>query len=478
MRILLILFILIINLTGTEAQLITKAKVLNNIKCEKFHHVYYYKIDEYNYFAKWKFDAYKTVIYKYSEDFEHLLDTVDISHPGKTPEDVKLFKKNNNIYLLFAFDNSIEVFNVSNKIHISDENIVFKNIIDDFSLYRYYKNSNHNIIVYLRESQDIPNDTIIPSLHFYNIIDESKKRSIFLDREYGVRGRRRRVTENNFNNIIFKAQSQYYRDYSIKAEIYNKELKLLDEYEYQINGYFASYHFLAKDNYFYNIGFHREKKERGRDIFSLAVHSYNKQTKNIYKNFITEDTVTRSVTLRSAKTNIFSENGNLLIGGVSGHYEKELANFDYNSFNNFIVKVNPKCEVIWKYEFGTDHTYDFINHIEKLDGQNYLIVTKEDDHVKLYWMRDLDVGVRESQNKSVSVYPNPASSYLRLQSQEKIREAKIIDVSGNTVMKPDKAALRKLRTGGEVELDIENLNAGTYFLVLDDNQIRKFIVEE
>jgi len=264
----------------------------------------------------------------------------------------------------------------------------------------------------------------------------------------------------------------------MNIEKYDKELNLIEEYEYHVDDYFAAYHFLIYNNVFYNVGFDLDTRVSGKDKYSIAIQTYNYEKNKTKINYISVDTLTAPITIKYAKTNVITENGNLIFGAHTGDYLQDDNEYDHSSYDNYIVKVNPQCDFIWKYEFGKDNTFDLINHIEKLDDQNYLIVTKEGNHVKLYWMRDLDVGVNEKEDVSVKVYPNPASSYLRLQIRENITNAKIIDINGNMIMEIKGSNIQKLRTSGEVKLNIESLNSGTYFLVVDNELIRKFIVKK
>lgn len=60
------------------------------------------------------------------------------------------------------------------------------------------------------------------------------------------------------------------------------------------------------------------------------------------------------------------------------------------------------------------------------------------------------------------IYPNPASSYFNIKSEREIKDANIFNLSGQLV---------KTLNKGQSQVDVSDLIAGTYFLVITDDRI-------
>ncbi len=80
------------------------------------------------------------------------------------------------------------------------------------------------------------------------------------------------------------------------------------------------------------------------------------------------------------------------------------------------------------------------------------------------------VGIDEVANVQFSVYPNPATEYLTIESSEALREVNVIDVAGRTVMS----------LGATQTINVSGLASGVYMLrVVSDNGVgmQKFVKE-
>ena len=71
----------------------------------------------------------------------------------------------------------------------------------------------------------------------------------------------------------------------------------------------------------------------------------------------------------------------------------------------------------------------------------------------------LEVSIKSPKNK---IYPNPASSHFNIKSERKIKDASIFNLSGQLV---------KTLNKGQTEVDVSDLIAGTYFLVITEGTI-------
>jgi hypothetical protein len=73
---------------------------------------------------------------------------------------------------------------------------------------------------------------------------------------------------------------------------------------------------------------------------------------------------------------------------------------------------------------------------------------------------------------TLSVYPNPVSSYLFFSSDEQVKSIEIVDMSGKTV--------KKFTALNGNKIDLANLATGAYFAVfhLQKNTMVKKIIKE
>lgn len=86
------------------------------------------------------------------------------------------------------------------------------------------------------------------------------------------------------------------------------------------------------------------------------------------------------------------------------------------------------------------------------------------------------VALSDDENINISIYPNPASSYVQIESTTySIKSIQLFDISGKSIVSNSNIGLSSFK------LDIENIELGTYFLVVEDENnyitIHKIIKE-
>jgi len=72
---------------------------------------------------------------------------------------------------------------------------------------------------------------------------------------------------------------------------------------------------------------------------------------------------------------------------------------------------------------------------------------------------EVEISIKYPEN---TVYPNPASSHFNIQSQREIKDASIFNLSGQLV---------KTLNVGQTQVDVSDLLAGTYFLIITEGTI-------
>lgn len=84
----------------------------------------------------------------------------------------------------------------------------------------------------------------------------------------------------------------------------------------------------------------------------------------------------------------------------------------------------------------------------------------------------MDVGIENPDQLSCSIYPNPASNYLVINSTNSIQSFSIMDLSGKVILKKDQI------NSANLQVDISNLAEGNYMIELNvekNKVIKKFI---
>jgi hypothetical protein len=69
-----------------------------------------------------------------------------------------------------------------------------------------------------------------------------------------------------------------------------------------------------------------------------------------------------------------------------------------------------------------------------------------------------------------NIYPNPVSDRIYIETEVEVEEITIYDIYGKKLFEIDNSQLTKNR----LQLDIEHLNSGTYFIKVNET-VKKFI---
>jgi len=126
-----------------------------------------------------------------------------------------------------------------------------------------------------------------------------------------------------------------------------------------------------------------------------------------------------------------------------------------NYTENSVPQVDSAVAYYW-YKAGFHYQLAFVQSIEStlndLESGYYSSVNGS------------NLSTEENQLFQVTIYPNPASERIQLQSNGKISDLKIYDVSGELVLD------EVITHSPTIELNISDLNSGVYFIhVLDEN---------
>lgn len=136
----------------------------------------------------------------------------------------------------------------------------------------------------------------------------------------------------------------------------------------------------------------------------------------------------------------------------------------HHMLNSVPQYVDTSVAYIW-YKAGFHYQLAFVQSVES---------TVSDFQQGYYTSATVNnLSTEENQLFQVTIYPNPASERIQLQSNGKISDLKIYDVSGELVL--DEA----ITHSPTIELNITDLNSGIYFIhVLDENgtsSVKRFI---
>ena len=82
----------------------------------------------------------------------------------------------------------------------------------------------------------------------------------------------------------------------------------------------------------------------------------------------------------------------------------------------------------------------------------------------------LDLVLQDDAQTDIRIYPNPASDFVRIVSNQEIGEISLFSISGGLLLK------RVYETEKEIELNVSNLKPGLYFLIIN-NTSHKLIIK-
>jgi hypothetical protein len=186
--------------------------------------------------------------------------------------------------------------------------------------------------------------------------------------------------------------------------------------------------------------------------------------------------------------------GGIFVGGMMSGCNTalpvELSNFDVrNSDDNVIVSWETQSEKDNDYfliEKSLDtYSWEFVSkipsHGNSVVEQSYSFVDDHPNCIETIYYRlmqiDKDQNVSLSDTKSVrceidcELFPNPATSEIKIVSKEKIYTVEILDLK-NDVIK----ILSYNEPADRQSVDVSDLHDGVYFLKINDLRIKKLIV--
>ena len=134
-----------------------------------------------------------------------------------------------------------------------------------------------------------------------------------------------------------------------------------------------------------------------------------------------------------------------------------------NSIQLGVVLLDENAEFVWDEEYkmiatspGNKGRYDFTRNI---DGQSIAVWTEPREGTSRAYaqniiVEDETVGVNDLNANEVSVYPNPTTGILNIESTQKIHKIEIYNLAGKL--------LRQEQSTGK--LNLSDLNQGVYLI--------------
>lgn len=152
--------------------------------------------------------------------------------------------------------------------------------------------------------------------------------------------------------------------------------------------------------------------------------------------------------------------------------------YTYDSSNNLITQLNKTWNITnnqWK-NTGKSHSYfDSNNFITYEVGDSYKsdgITIDSRDSVVYYFHAVVGVKELKSNNKNISIYPNPSKGIFNINSSNTINSIEVYNIIGTLISKPELSLNN--------QIDLSSLSKGMYFLKVFDSiqyHTEKIIIE-
>lgn len=169
-------------------------------------------------------------------------------------------------------------------------------------------------------------------------------------------------------------------------------------------------------------------------------------------------------------------NGDILVGSVSYSTNGNVSN-NHGSSDFWIFKINSSGEIIWENSYGGsnlerlwglvefDNGYAAIGETESNDGD----VTGNHGETDFWILKlnDDEMGLNENSHNTISVYPNPFSDKIYIDSQENLSSIEITDLTGKIVSKEKFHFKNK-------QLNTSGLTKGVYILKIKTTTGKSF----
>jgi len=135
------------------------------------------------------------------------------------------------------------------------------------------------------------------------------------------------------------------------------------------------------------------------------------------------------------------------LSGISGY---AMGSGNYQSSNQFTVTANG------------NYNFTVID-----SAGNYVVSTHN--------VGNITVGIKDIENKNLNIYPNPAHSYLRIETAEPVNNVEIYDIYNRIppLNPPEGGKLPSFGgDGGGITIDISHLANGLYFLKIGNKTVK------
>ncbi|WP_425075741.1 T9SS type A sorting domain-containing protein [Psychroserpens sp. S379A] len=158
----------------------------------------------------------------------------------------------------------------------------------------------------------------------------------------------------------------------------------------------------------------------------------------------------------------------LAVGAPQANYMKlyRFANDNWNQIGNPLTGVNGNDEFGWVVDLTTDGTKVVVGDPSNDNNASYA------GFAQVYDITDV-LSVSEFEDNTFTVFPNPTNSKLTIQSNVDIHDISIVDINGRILKTFD-----NLEASQNVNLDVENLSNGIYFLKIQADskgQVIRFV---
>ncbi|MBK7309865.1 MAG: T9SS type A sorting domain-containing protein [Sphingobacteriaceae bacterium] len=172
------------------------------------------------------------------------------------------------------------------------------------------------------------------------------------------------------------------------------------------------------------------------------------------------------------------DNGTFLPGDVgkdSSNVSITIINYPYLTIGSvpLVIQKIPKGNLIFQ-NSPLNSPITVFNGTTNVTGGSINITLpnfRDGDVYYAYLNSTSIIGIQENISKNdLSVFPNPASSFIHINSETLITNIQLVNVLGDVVLK-------EFNTDGIKTIDVSSLKAGVYFLKCDERFIEKIIIQ-